>query len=387
MKISILTPNLSENCFGRAYLLADMLKENYKIEIVGPILGDGIWRVIDVDKKINIKGIECNSLIKYMLRPDNALKEITGDVIYVSKPHLGSFGIGLLKSISRKKPLIIDIDDWELGFLKDGYQQLPLLGKIKRAINPVDLHNLYYLSTLLCEKLTRYAKDVTVSNKFLQKKFGGTLIWHARDDELFKPEKYNKSVIREKYGITTTDKIVMFLGTPAVHKGIEDLVNAVALIINKKVKLVIIGMDERNKNSLEINNLGKKMLVDRYVSFGLQPFQKAPELIAMADVIVIPQKESPAALGQMPAKVFDAMAMAKPIIATSICDLPEVLDGCGWIVEPENPKQLSGTIDYVLSHPEKQEEYGWKAREKFISNYSKKVMEKVLLSIFKKYVN
>ena len=54
------------------------------------------------------------------------------------------------------------------------------------------------------------------------------------------------------------------------------------------------------------------------------------------------------------------------------------------IVEPENQKQLSETIDYVMAHLQKQEEYGWKAREKFISNYNMKAMEKVLLSVFNK---
>ena len=52
----------------------------------------------------------------------------------------------------------------------------------------------------------------------------------------------------------------------------------------------------------------------------------------------------------MPAKVFDAMAMAKPIIATNVSDLPEFLDGCGWTVAPEKPKQLADTIQYVFNH-------------------------------------
>jgi len=57
------------------------------------------------------------------------------------------------------------------------------------------------------------------------------------------------------------------------------------------------------------------------------------------------------------------MAMAKPIIATNASDLPEILDGCGWIVEPESSKQLAETIQYVFDHPVKAEEMGWKARK------------------------
>ena len=57
MKISILTPDFSSNCFGRAWLLAKVLQRHYEIEIVGPIFGDGIWKPVADDKSINYKYI------------------------------------------------------------------------------------------------------------------------------------------------------------------------------------------------------------------------------------------------------------------------------------------------------------------------------------------
>ncbi|GAJ23662.1 unnamed protein product, partial [marine sediment metagenome] len=90
----------------------------------------------------------------------------------------------------------------------------------------------------------------------------------------------------------------------------------------------------------------------------MQPFEKVPEFLAMADVVVIPQKRNLSTIGQVPAKVFDAIAMAKSIIATNVSDLAEILNGCGWIVEPENPEQLAETIQYVLDHPDKAAEMG-----------------------------
>lgn len=79
------------------------------------------------------------------------------------------------------------------------------------------------------------------------------------------------------------------------------------------------------------------------------------------------------------------MAMAKPIIATNVSDLPEILDECGWIVEPEKPKELAKTIQYVLDNPKEAEEIGWKARQKCIEKYSWDAMEKVLVKVFGKY--
>jgi len=42
MKISILPPDLSHNCLGRAYLLAKILQRHYEVEIIGPMFGEGI---------------------------------------------------------------------------------------------------------------------------------------------------------------------------------------------------------------------------------------------------------------------------------------------------------------------------------------------------------
>jgi len=77
--------------------------------------------------------------------------------------------------------------------------------------------------------------------------------------------------------------------------------------------------------------------------------------------------------------------MAKPIIATAVSDLSEILDGCGWVVEPENPEKLAEAIQYVFDHPEEAKEIGWKAREKCIEKYSWDAMEEILIKIFRKY--
>ena len=79
------------------------------------------------------------------------------------------------------------------------------------------------------------------------------------------------------------------------------------------------------------------------------------------------------------------MAMAKPIIATNVSDLPEILNGCGWIVEPNNPKQLAKTIEYVLENRKEAEKMSTKARKKFINEYSWNAIEKIMINIFKKY--
>jgi len=386
MKISILTPDLSHNCLGRAYLLAKILQRRYEVEIVGPIFGDGIWEPVANDKSIEYKSVKISGRFKPYWQIRKLAKKIDGDVIYASKPLFTSFGVGLLKKLSNSKPLILDIDDWQMGFMKEIYSSLSLAQSFKfLATSALFFYSMSsYWNTLFGEKLSHLADEITVSNNFLQDKFSGTIVWHARDTEAFNPEKFDGSSLREKYDIARNKKVVMFSGTPRAHKGIEDLIEAINLLQTQDVLLTLVGADE-GSYSQNLITMADKKLGERLKAFGLQPFEKVPEFLAMSDVTVIPQKRNLASVGQLPAKVFDAMAMAKPIIATNVSDLPEILDGCGWIVEPESPKQLARAIQHVIDHPEEARQMGQKARQKCIENYSWDAMEKILVNIFRKY--
>jgi len=387
MKISILTPDLSHNCFGRAYLLAKIFQRRYEVEIVGPIFGDGIWQPVANDKSIKYKFTKISGRIKPYWQIGKLINKIDGDVIYASKPLFSSFGIGLLKKILKKKPLILDIDDWQMGFIKENYSRLSIYKRFRFiASSTLYFYNLGSCwNTLINEELMHFADEITVSNNFLKEKYGGIIIRHGRDTDNFNPQKYNKKLLREKYKINVSKKVIMFLGTPREHKGVEILVNAVNMIKNENIVLFIVGIGDNDNYGKKLTKTAKEMLGDKYKGFGIQPFEKIPEFLTLADVVVIPQKNNFATIGQVPAKVFDAMAMAKPIIATNVSDLPEILDGCGWIVEPKNPEKLAEAIQNVLKNPKEAEKMGQKARQKCIDKYSWDAIEEILLDIFKKY--
>jgi glycosyltransferase involved in cell wall biosynthesis len=107
-----------------------------------------------------------------------------------------------------------------------------------------------------------------------------------------------------------------------------------------------------------------------------------PEIIAAADVVVVPQRRTPASEGQMPAKLFDAMAMARPVVATDVCDMRAALGGCGWIVPPGDPERLAGAIAEALDDPEKARSAGAAARKRCVERYSWDAMDRTLAGVF-----
>lgn len=383
MKITILTPDFSHNCFGRAWLLAKLLQKEYDIEMIGPAFGNGIWKPLKDECDFPIKMVKSYANGRFEFR--KMLNNISGDIIYASKPLFASFGVGLVKKIKTRKPLVLDIDDWELGFGKEFYDSLIWYKKINDFRLSISNLRSYYYAVIL-NKFIRFANDVTVSGNILKSIYGGTIVWHGRDSEKFNPFEYNKSKFKKKYlgNLHRKANVIGFLGTPNPHKGLEDLIDAMS-ILDEKYLLILVGFNESSYCKALKRRIMRSSLKERIIIFGEQHFSILPEILALTDLVVIPQRRKPASYGQIPAKIFDAMAMAKPIVSTNIPGIKEILKDCGWIVEPEKIDNLAIAIKYVFEHPDEATEIGWKAYEKFKKEYSYQAVEGSLMKIFEKY--
>ncbi len=369
VKISFLCFDLSNNSLGRAALLARTLARHYPVELVGPTKQGKIWFPLE-DMDLPIKSFPWKRYPAFVPTLRQMMRAIDGDVLFSCKLRPTSFGVGLLKKWVSGKPLIVDIDDWELGF----FYRAGFWGRVGRFLNFSNPNGLPH--TWLMERLVGFADGITVSNRFLQNRFSGALLYHCRDTSVLDPDKFDQDRAKEKLGVQNK-KVVMFLGTPRKHKGVDDLVEAMNLLDDPDARLVIIGAE----GGLEGRDRVKK---DQLVLLPMIPFKELPLHLAAADVVVIPQRKTSDTVGQMPAKIFDAMAMAKPIVSTRVSDIPEVLGDTGYLVEPGNVQQLAEAIEHVFNHPEEARIKGKKARERCIARYDIKVMEKQLLELVEK---
>jgi len=357
VKISVLCFDLSSNAFGRAWLLAKALSRVYDVEIIGTSRKGGIWAPM-AHSKIPVKEFMWDRYPKFSRVKKNILDAIDGDLILASKLMPTSFGIGLQKKYSSGKPLIVDIDDWELGF----FYHSGFWGGVGRFLNFSNPNGLPYVWRI--ERLVGEADAVSVSNRFLQKKFKGALLPHCRDTSVLDPQKFNPDEMKERIGLADK-KVVMFLGTPRPHKGLDDLLAAFKKIGDLNVKLVIIGAENQQEFLKRVDH----SIRESVVVLPKTSFQKLPELLSAADILAIPQRRTSDSVGQIPARLFDAMSMAKPIIATRVSDIPEVLDNCGYLVDPNKPSQLADAIKYILNHSDEARVKGDAARARCRQKY------------------
>ncbi len=372
MKISLLVSNLSANCVGRAYILAKVLARHCDVEVVGPAFGSGIWPPCDTGELV-YKVVPARGYPHFFAATARIIALIEGQVIYALKPLTTSYGLALLTRSRHRLPIVLDIDDWEVGFARWN-----LVHSKKLWVQAQDPN--WILWTILLEKCTGLADKITVSSQFLAKRYGGYLVPHGRDVSFLDPSQYDATALKAAFGFDDK-KIILFLGTPKPYKGIEDLIAAAHVVSRDDLKVLLVGADVHDPYVRAlIMQAGDILHV-----VGMCPLSERPQWLAVADMVVLPQRASSATVGQVPAKLFDAMAMAKPIVATAVSDVPAILDGCGLVVPPGDIGMLADRIRYVLDNSGEAAQLGMAARHKCVRDYSWEAMERALLQVFSEY--
>ncbi len=379
-KISLLVWNLSTNDgIIRASLLGEaLLKLGYKVEILGFVFGKNLYGA--TPSRIPIYAVPVTSDNIDFKPVRDILQKIDGDVIYAIKPQPASFGVALLKKLYTRRPLIVDIDDWELSWHGgDEWHYRPTPKQLARDLLKKDGalrrpdHPLYLK---LMERLISQADAVTVHTNFLKERFGGISVPNGKDISLFDPARYDPEESRVRYGLSGY-RILMFPGAPRPYKGLEDVLMALDHLNEPDLRLVIVGGSPYdNYDDKLIEQWGRWI-----IKLPSYPAEVMPEIVAAAHIVVVPQRDTPATRAQFPLKLTDGMAMAKPVLATRVGDIPEILGGTGYLVDPSCPNQIAEKIQWMFQYLEEAQQQGKRARERCVESYSIGAMASILSQV------
>lgn len=204
------------------------------------------------------------------------------------------------------------------------------------------------------------------------------IIPNGVDHEVFDLKIYNTREVREKFGITE-EKVIMFIGRLAKHKGIDHLLNAIRLIKRnlRDLFFIIVG-DGLEKRHLEF--LCRKLDLGSNVRFmGALPHKDIPPILSLASVLV-----HPSSYEGVPTAVLEAMAMRKPVVVTNAGCMPEVVQDqqTGLVVEMGNVLQLADAIFSILSDKKLASRMGQRGRRLIEERYSWNIVAKKHLKVY-----
>jgi glycosyltransferase involved in cell wall biosynthesis len=386
MRISFFVHDLSSNCVGRVAPIARALSASHEVEVLGLKFHDSIYE--PYRDYFEYKFVPVAPRFSAILDGIGRLASMaTGHVICAAKPlpttlfpaylaagcDLGEWKLlaGRMAQAlrndmgpaelpielnawaqSRRRPVLLDVDDDELAEFDITVDGIPMPWAV-RFVHP----------------LAVAADAKTVVSRLLQRRYGGVLLRHGPPEDWFdpyKPEFRNTRALRRSLGLGEDGPLLLFSGIPKPHKGLPVLLEALQRAECRSWRVALIGPADSGDFTAYRAALGRRCEL-----LGFQTHCNLPRFLAACTAVAIPQLATAFARAQVPAKLLDAMAMAKPVVASTVGDLPEILGGNrGYLFPPEDPVELAAALASIEAWPHEAAERGRSAREWYIREAS-----------------
>lgn len=278
---------------------------------------------------------------------------------------------GISSFINLHCPVVIRLNGSDTYFCHLDNRPVKWINKFheKRALTKADGH----LS------VSQYTADVTNQLFHINKKF--TIIPNGINTNLFS----NTDTCNDA-------KTILYFGGIIRKKGVLEIPHYFNQVIEKipDAQLILIGQDMYDKLT---GNASTFQMMQQLFSeeaglnvkfLGSVPYQEIKKYIEKATLCIFPSYAE-----ALPVSWIEAMAMAKPVVASNIGWSKEVIDDGidGFLVNPSQHSEYADKIIQLLQNKGLQKELGIAARKKIERKFSMSVVAQQSLLFYKSLIN
>jgi glycosyltransferase involved in cell wall biosynthesis len=263
------------------------------------------------------------------------LADFKPDVIYERYSLFAYGGLGLAAALG--VPLLLEVNA-PLSQEAARYRDLVL----KRTA--AELERRIFVSAdavlVVSRELEAYARRLGVSGEKLH------VVPNAADPTRFHPDASGEGV-RARYGLEGK-RVIGFVGGLRLWHDLDTLLDALELLAARHTgaHLLVVG---KGPASERLEKRGAE-----HITFtGAVDYDEVPRFMAAMDVVVVPYSAEIDCYFS-PLKLFEAMAMAKPVVGARIGQVAEILvEGeTGLLYEPGQALDLADRIEEALAPPD-----------------------------------
>ena len=176
-----------------------------------------------------------------------------------------------------------------------------------------------------------------------------------------------ENAYRREFGLTGK-RVVMYAGNVGLSQSLDLVLDAAAAFAHEDTVMFVINGQGAQHESLERRARGLSNV--RFVD--MQPIERLPEVLAAADLHLIPLRRG-LARSSVPSKSYSILAAGRPFVA-SVDEGTEVAtlatrSGAGVAVPPEDAEALTKAVRRLLEDPEELEAMGRSGRS-FIESWA-----------------
>jgi colanic acid biosynthesis glycosyl transferase WcaI len=187
------------------------------------------------------------------------------------------------------------------------------------------------------------------------------------DVEAVKSWPSSQTAYRQELNIPPENIVALYSGNMSGKQGLETLSDVAGLLeeSDDKVTLILCGQGPL-REQLEGACEGRRNV--RFID--LQPIERLPELLATADIHLLPQRAEAADL-VLPSKLTGMLSSGRPVVAMADegTGLAEEVEGCGILVRPGDGQAMANAIIRLANDGEERRRLGRAARRRAESRW------------------
>jgi len=288
------------------------------------------------------------------------------DIVISTSPQFFNGLAGYVVSRMKRAPWVLEIRDlWPESILA--------VGAIK---NRFIIHLLEWLELFAYRQADRIVPVTDAFQRYIEgkgiPKEKITVIKNGADLTLYKPVT-GTNRLAESLGIQGKF-VAAYLGTHGMAHHLETVLHAAQRLREYPDIVLVLAGDgaERQRLAALRNELG----LDNVLMLDQQPKDQMPWLWALSDVSLILLKKSDLFKTVIPSKIFESMAMEKPIILGvegESADIVRAADA-GYCIEPENAEELANRLLQLRESEDLRRRFGHNGRIHVRAHYDRLVL-------------
>jgi len=266
------------------------------------------------------------------------------DVIVATSPQFFCGWAGVLLSRLKRLPFVLEIRDiWP--------ESIETVGAIR--FRPV-LRFLQFLERVMYRSADHI---VAVGEGYRQKILEKvnipqriSVITNGVDLERFRPQPLDKELRRKWNG--EGKFVCAYVGTIGMAHGLEIVLDAAERLRDQgRNDIVFWLVGEGARKAYLENEARQRGLKDRVIFTGRLPKEEMPRVLASADACLVHLRKTELFETVIPSKIFEMMAMGKPIIMGVRGEALRIVEesGAGVAMEPESAESLLKAIEHIQS--------------------------------------
>ncbi|KHE91354.1 MAG: glycosyltransferase [Candidatus Scalindua rubra] len=177
------------------------------------------------------------------------------------------------------------------------------------------------------------------------------------------------NTLKEEFGILPGHTVIGTVTHMEEHKGIIYLIQSASYLLRSRKDLIFLLVGDGEQEE-ELETLCVDLNIEKNVIFTGER-SDIPEILSLIDIFILPSIREGLGLS-----ILEAMACGKPIIATTVGGIPEVVkDGVnGILVLPKEPEALHDAIVELLDDKGKREVMGLNSKRIYAESFNFRTM-------------